>query len=176
MGLPTLYLPSYLNDISLGVTKGAFLLTLMSISQVAGQFIFGYLSDQKLSLNMLMTVCLSMAAAATFGTWGGALSMLPLVAFALLYGFFGAGYTAMWARMVTTVSSEPSSYPAMFSLFCFGKGVGNVLVGPIGSLLLRPARNDNGYAHGTYKLVVVFTGVCLLSGALILAARNFRFK
>lgn len=174
---PSLYLPSYATDLGLGVTKGALLLTVMSISQVAGQFTFGYLSDKKLSLNMLMTVCLCVAATATFGTWGVARSMPPLVIFALLYGFFGAGYTAMWARMVTAVSSEPSSHPAMFSLFCFGKGVGNVLAGPIGSAFLRlSTSNNDGYGNGIYKAVVIFTGVCLFSGALILPARCFRFK
>jgi MFS family permease len=37
---PSLYLPSYASSIGLGSTKGALLLALMSVSQVAGQFTF----------------------------------------------------------------------------------------------------------------------------------------
>lgn len=167
---PSLYLPSYASAIGLGAAKGALLLTLMSISQVGGQFTFGYLSDKKLSLNMLMIVSLSVAAAATFSTWGVACSLVPLIVFALLYGFFGAGYTAMWARMVSAISAEPSASQSMFSLFCFGKGLGNVLAGPIGAGLLRLSTDNGGYGHGTYKAVVIFTGVCLLLSGVSLIA------
>ncbi|OCT49112.1 hypothetical protein CLCR_04874 [Cladophialophora carrionii] len=173
---PSLYLPSYATTIGLSVSMGALLLTVMSVSQVVGQFTFGYLSDKKLSLNALMTLSLSVAGAATFGAWGPARSLPPLIIFALLYGFFGAGYTAMWARMVTAIDDEPSASQAMFSLFCFGKGVGNVLAGPISAALLRLSSDTAGYAHGMYKAIVVFAGICLLLSAGTLAATKCRPK
>lgn len=167
---PSLYLPSYASSIGLEVSKGALLLALMSVSQVAGQFTFGYLSDKNLSLNALITVSSSVAAIATLSTWGLARSLLPLIFFALLYGFFGAGYTAMWARMVTAISKEPSASQAMFGLFCFGKGIGNILAGPISAGLLRKPDNTGAYGYGMYKTVVIFTGTCLLfsSGSLVM--------
>lgn len=173
---PSLYLPSYASSIGLGVPKGALLLALMSISQVAGQFTFGYLSDKKLSLNSLITVCLLVAAIATLSTWGLARSLLSLIFFVLLYGFFGAGYTAMWARMVTAISEELSASQAMFGLFCCGKGIGNILAGPIGAGLLRWSDDAGGYGHGMYKAVVIFTGVCLLLSAGSLSTLYFRLK
>ena len=171
---PSLYLPSYAASIGLSVPKGALLLALTSVSQVAGQFTFGYLSDRKVSLNVLITVSLSVAAVATFSIWGLARSLSPLVVFALLYGFFGAGYTAMWARMVTAISEEPSASQAMFGLFCCGKGVGNVLAGPISAGLLRLSGDTGGYGHGTYKAVVVFTGLCLLLSTASLSTVYFK--
>ena len=161
---PSLYLPSYAASIGLSAPRGALLLALMSLSQVAGQFTFGYLSDRKVSLNVLITISLSVAAVATFSIWGLARSLSLLVVFALIYGFFGAGYTAMWARMVTAISEEPSASQAMFGLFCCGKGVGNVLAGPISAGLLRLSSDTStgGYGHGTYKAVVVFTALSLL--------------
>ena len=173
---PSLYLPSYTSSIGLGSSKGATLLTVMSVSQVLGQFTFGYLSDRRTSLNGLILVSLSVAATATFSTWGVARSLPPLVFFALLYGFFGAGYTAMWARMVTAVSEEPSAAQAMFSLFNFGKGVGNVLAGPISGALLRPMTDVSDYGVGTYKTIVLFTGVCMLLSAASLSAIYSRPK
>ncbi|KAJ9610499.1 hypothetical protein H2200_005276 [Cladophialophora chaetospira] len=173
---PSLYLPSYATAVGLSVSQGALLLTVMSISQVLGQFTFGYLSDKKVSLNALMSVSLFVAATATFSSWGAARSLPPLIIFALLYGFFGAGYTAMWARMVTAIDDEPSASQAMFSLFCFGKGVGNVLAGPISAGLLKMSSRTSGYGHGMYRAVVVFTGVCLLLSAGTLVATKVRVE
>ena len=173
---PSLFLPSYASSIGLSVTKGALLLALMSVSQVAGQFTFGYLSDKKLPLNALMASSSLVAAIATLSAWGLARSLLPLVVFALLYGFFGAGYTAMWARMVTAISNEPSASQAMFGLFCFGKGVGNVLAGPISAGLLNSPSRAGDYGDGMYKAVVLFTGVCLLLSASSLSGVYLRLK
>jgi hypothetical protein len=91
------------------------------------------------------------------------------------FSSFGAGYTAMWARMVTTIDTEPSSSQAMFGLFCFGKGVGNVLAGPISAGLLRASSGSAGYGHGMYRLVVIFTGICLFLSAGSLLATKLRF-
>lgn len=162
---PALFLPSYAGTMGLSPSKGALLLALMSVAQVAGQFTFGYLSDKRVSVNALITISASVAAIATLSAWGLARSITPLVLFALLYGFFGAGYTAMWARMVTAVSNEPSAVQAIFGMFNFGKGVGNIAAGPISAVLLRWSRSDGGYGLGTYKAVVLFTGVCLLLSA-----------
>lgn len=173
---PSLYLPSYATAAGLRASHGALLLTVMSLSQVGGQFTFGYLSDKKLSLNALMTVSLTVAAIATLSTWGLARSLPPLIIFTLLYGFFGAGYTAMWARMVTAIDDDPSASQALFSLLCFEKGVGNVLAGPISAGLLRISSGTAGYGHGIYKPVVIFTGSCLLlsAGSLIATKCNQR--
>lgn len=165
---PSLYLPSYASEMGLSTSKGALLLALMSVAQVAGQFTFGYLSDKNTSVNALITVPASTAAIATLSAWGLARSLSPLILFALLYGFFGAGYTAMWARMVTAVSKEPSAAQAIFGLFNFGKGIGNIAAGPISAGLLRWSSDGGGYGLGTYKAVVLFTGVCLLGSALSL--------
>ena len=171
---PALFLPSYASSIGLSTSKGALLLALMSVSQVAGQFTFGYLSDKRTSVNALITASASIAAIATLSAWGLARSITPLVLFALLYGFFGAGYTAMWARMVTAVSEEPSAAQAIFGMFNFGKGIGNIAAGPISAGLLSLSSDDAGYGLGTYKAVVLFTGVCLLLSAASLVTIHVR--
>jgi len=173
---PSIFLPSYASLSGLSASKGALLLTLMSLSQVAGQFTFGYLSDKNASLNVLLTVSSSIAAIATFTGWGLAHKMLPLAFFAVLYGFFGAGYTALWARMVTSISEEPSASQAMFGLFCFGKGIGNILTGPISAGLMRWSDQSRGYGNGVYQTIIIFTGTCLLSSTVCLGAIYLKFK
>ena len=162
---PSLYLPSYASSLGLNTSKGALLLTLMSVNRVIGQLTFGYLSDQKKSLNTLLTLSASVAAIPTLSAWGLARSLSPLIFFALLYGFFGAGYTAIWARMVTAVCTEPSAAQAMFGLFNFGKGIGNIAAGQLSAGLLKWSSGDARYGLGTYKAIVLFSGTCLLLSA-----------
>lgn len=159
---PALFLPSYATLLGLEASKGALLLTFMSISQVAGQFTFGYVSDKNVPVNGLIALASSIAAVVTLSVWGLARSFASLAVYAIIYGFFGAGYTAMWARMVTTVSDEPSASQAMFGLYCAGKGVGNILAGPLSGALLNLSNHSIGYGHGKYQAIVIFTGVCLI--------------
>lgn len=164
---PALYLPSYARALGLGETNGALLLALMSISQVAGQFAFGYLSDRNISTNILATTAVAVAATACLTVWQLAHSMALLALFAIVYGFFAAGYTAMWARMSTSIAAgDTASAPLVFSLLNFGKGLGNIFAGPIGGGLV--AKGSSQFGGGTalaYRWVVIFTGVCMLASA-----------
>lgn len=175
---PSLYLPSYATTVGLSSVHGALLLTVMSCSQVAGQFSFGYLSDRRVPVDILITVSLLVASIATLTSWGLSHSLPPLVVFALLYGFFGAGYTALWARMVTAISAEPTASQTIFGIFCAGKGIGNVLAGPVGAGLLGAAgdgvRKTRGFGYGAikYEAVVLFTGACLLLSAASLGMKG----
>ena len=94
---PSLYVPSYALASGMSSTQGALLLALMAVSQVLGQTSFGYLSDRsRVSINALAGSSTVVAAVAVYTCWGLAQSFGALVAFSLIYGFFGAGYTALW--------------------------------------------------------------------------------
>jgi len=102
---PALYMPSYAVASGLSSTQGALLLALMAVSQVLGQTMFGYLSDRRVSINILAGSSSVVAAVAVYTAWGLAQSFGVLIVFALIYGFFGAGYTALWVRDVLSVSA-----------------------------------------------------------------------
>jgi MFS family permease len=92
---PSLYLPSYATSIGLSSAQGTLLLALLSVSRVLGQFSFGYLSDHKLPLNLLVITSTLISAIASLALWGLARSLAVLLLFSFIYGFFGAGYAAM---------------------------------------------------------------------------------
>jgi hypothetical protein len=101
---PSLYVPSYALASGLSSTQGALLLALMAVSQVLGQTSFGYLSDRSgMSINALAGSSAVVAAVAVYTCWALAQSFGVLVAFVLIYGFFGAGYTALWVSIPTTI-------------------------------------------------------------------------
>ena len=173
---PSLYLPSYATSIGLSSAEGALLLALLSVSQVLGQLSFGYLSDHRLNLNLLITISTLVSAIASLALWGSARSLAILIVFSFVYGFFGAGYVAMWARMASAVSNEPMSALATYSLFCFGKGVGNVVAGPISASLIQPITELGSYGVMKYRSVVLFTGACMLGSTVSIVAWYVRQK
>lgn len=159
---PSLYIPSYASNSGMRSTYGAILLAVMSVSQVLGQMSFGYLSDGKVPLNLLAIASTLVAGAAVYGCWGIAHTFGVLIVFSLFYGFFGAGYTALWGRMGTAVSSEPTGAFAAFGCLNFGKGVGNILAGPLGGALLKEVVHVRSYGIERYESVILFTGSCMV--------------
>lgn len=168
---PSLYLPSYASSLRLGDRSGALLLALMSVCQVGGQFVFGLLSDRKVPLNILACLSTIIAAIACFTMWRLAESLTVLIFFAIVYGFFGAGFTAIWARMSTAVTDDVTAGPIVFTLLNFGKGVGNILAGPIGGLLVSKPDSAGTPLSSSYRWVIVFTGTCMFASTCIICLR-----
>ncbi|KAF2422185.1 MFS general substrate transporter [Tothia fuscella] len=165
---PSLYLPSYATSIGLSDTQGALLLAMLSIFQVLGQFSFGYFSDRRVKLDFLILASTLISGVACFSLWFTAHSLATLVVFSVFYGFFGAGYVAMWARMGSAVSEEPTASLAIFGWFCAGKGVGNVSAGPLSAALVSHNFIAGDHSGAEYRAVIIFTGVCMFcSGAIV---------
>ncbi|KAM3443313.1 hypothetical protein MY4824_000616 [Beauveria thailandica] len=173
--LPALYLPSYASALGLGERAGAVLLAVMSVAQVCGQFAFGYLSDRRISTSALASTAVAVAAVACLAMWQTARSLPVLVCFAVAYGFFASGYTAMWARMCTNVcDGDGAAAPMVYGLLNFGKGLGNIFAGPIGGNLVARGASQFGAGALTYRWVVVFTGICMLASAGTIVAKSLR--
>ncbi|KAG8157901.1 hypothetical protein KVR01_012173 [Diaporthe batatas] len=172
---PALYLPSYASSLRLGSKSGALLLALMSVFQVGGQLVFGFLSDRKVPLNVLACLSTVVAAVACFTMWRLAESLTVLIFFAIVYGFFAAGFTSIWARMSTAVTDDVTAGPIVFTLLNFGKGIGNVLAGPIGGLLIsKPDLAAGAPSPSSYLWVIVFTGTCMFASTCVICLRSMR--
>jgi MFS family permease len=171
---PSLYLPSYASSLGLSSKSGALLLALMSIFQVGGQFVFGLLSDRKVPLDVLASLSTVIAAIACLAIWRLAESLPVLIVFAIIYGFFAAGFTATWARMSTSITDDETAGPIVFSLLNLGKGIGNVLAGPIGGALIANSDSAGHKASSSYRWVVVFTGTCMFASASMIWLKQLK--
>lgn len=158
---PTLFLPSYADALGYSPAVGALLLALFSLTQVFGQISCGYLSDHRVSVEMLAFIFPLISAISIFTLWGLARSLAPLVIFSLLYGFWGGGYVIVWAKMCSELSDDPTVALMAFGAFAFLKGVGNVITGPISAELIRPQTLVWEYAAGKYKWIVSYSGLCM---------------
>ena len=167
---PYLFLPSYATAIGLSPTAGALLIALISIAQIIGQLIFGFLSDDRLNLDMLMLMSSFPSGMSVFMLWGFGYSMAPLVFFALIFGFFDAGNVILWARMGMTLSDDPHAALVIYSLFAFEKGIGDVLVGPISAALISNTTVPHTYGAGMYRQIILFTGTSIILGSICVLA------
>ena len=167
---PTLYLPSYADALGYNPAIGALLLAVFSLTQVFGQISCGYLSDRKVSVEMLAFVFPLISAISILTLWGLARSLAPLIVFSLLYGFWGGGYVVLWAKMGSELSDDPIVALMAFGIFAFLKGVGNVITGPISAELIRPKILVWDYAVGRYKWIVWYSGICMLACSISMVA------
>ncbi|RDW63521.1 MFS general substrate transporter-44 [Coleophoma cylindrospora] len=173
---PSVYLPSYAAAIGLNSTEGALALATMSIASVLGQFLFGYMSDKKVSVSTLAIISTIVGTVAAVWLWGTAKSLGLLLAFSIIYGLFGYGFGTMRVAMGRAVSDDPSAAVATYSILAFLQGVGNISVGPISSGLLTQTIELEKYAIMKYESLVIFTGACMTLSALIIGAWGIRLK
>lgn len=78
--------------------------------------------------------------------------------------------------MGAAITSDPTASLAMFSVFCFGQGVGNVLAGSISATLITQVIKPNDYGAMKYRSVVIFTGSSMVVSALAIGSWYVRPK
>ena len=163
---PSIFLPSFATALGCSHARGALLLALLFLAQVLGQFVLGWMSDGKVQIEILAFLFPLASAVVVFALWGVAHSFATLAVFAFLYGFSAGGYNALWARMGMKLSDQPSAGITTYAIFCFLRGIGNVLTGPVSGRLIREELTRNAFGIGRYRNVVCFTGASMVSSSL----------
>ncbi|KAF6238996.1 hypothetical protein HO173_002868 [Letharia columbiana] len=126
--LPTTYLAPYARAIGLDATTGTLMIALLNATSVPGSVLIGMLGD-RFHVTTVVLVC----------TLGSALATLVfcdrvalLAVFAILYGFFAGGNSAMWSGVLMCVKEETSALETglVFGLLAGGRS-GSVVSGPL---------------------------------------------
>jgi MFS family permease len=183
--LPAIYLPTYAR-VTLGASAflSAFTLLLLNVAVTAGLVVMGSLSD-RLHVTTCMVISATGAAASVLLVWGFSVSLPVLYLFCILYGFFAGSWASIWPGIMREVStrgeSEGYGYadPIMVhGHLCVGRGVGNIVSGPLSDSLIRgmPWQGQvlGGYGSG-FGVLILYTGLTgLLSGANFLL-RKLKF-
>jgi MFS family permease len=160
--IPGLYLPTYASSLGLSGTMGALILAVFNLATVFGQVTMGFLSDRVTNVLSLVFMSSFVSALASFLLWGYASSLPTLLSFSLIYGWFAGGYVVLWPKFGSIMSEDPSS---VYGMMAFGKGIGNILIGPISSsLMTRPLQS--GYGLGQFEPLILFLGTVMLVSAM----------
>ncbi|KAJ9630011.1 hypothetical protein H2204_008815 [Knufia peltigerae] len=164
--IPALYLPTYarLNNSDLG----SFLVSLLNIAQVPGVMFLSMLSD-RVSVYTILLISSLGSTLSVFLLWGlSGSSTGLLVAFALCYGAFAGGFTAVYAgaakelrRVTPGGETGRADLGSMLGLLGGGRGIGNVACGPVSEALLRHRtgwKEVAGGYYGSFGPLIIFAG------------------
>lgn len=180
MGSLAIYLPNFARSaLKAGSLTSATTVLLVNVASVFGSVAMGFLIDR-----FHVTTCILIS---TLGcvvgvlcVWGFSSTLATLYVFCVLYGLFAGSFVGSWPGImmeVTKVGGERDVHidPTMvFSWLSAGRGVGNVVSGPLSEVLLITGsgwKANAGYGSG-YGGLIVFTGVTALMGGASWAWRR----
>jgi MFS family permease len=163
--IPAIYLPSFATALGYGPSTGAIVLSANNLAQVFGQVAFGYVSDRTENVLILVFASSFVSCVAAFTLWGLAKSPAPLVVFAIIYGWFAAGFVVLWTKFGSELTEDPLTAQDILGIMSFEKGIGNILTGPVSALLTtRPV--SGGYGIGKYESLIIFLGTSMFCSSL----------
>jgi MFS family permease len=166
--LPSSYLPSYAHDLGLSSITGAILVALFSLASTPGGIVHGILCDRSSPTLVILLSSLG-SAVAVFVFWGLATTNpLPLlITFALVYGFFGGGFSSTYPGVEKELKIQDEELDTGLVMGCLlgGRGVGYVVSGPVSGGLLGVWRGSGIWGGGNeYRGVVLVTGITAVLG------------
>ncbi|KAF1967583.1 MFS general substrate transporter [Bimuria novae-zelandiae CBS 107.79] len=176
--LPTIYLPTYART-TLGASHflAALTIILVNISATVSLVLMGHISD-RLHVTTCMFISAAGVATSVLAIWGLASNLATLYVFCVFYGLFAGCWPAIWPGIMKELAKKEGdgrggvTNPMVLTHLCFGKGIGNVISGPLSDALIKgkPWQDKamGGYGSG-FGAVIVYTGMTgLLSGTNLL--------
>lgn len=84
-----------------------------------------------------------------------------LTLFSVTYGFFAGGFSSTWSGVLNEVKrANPGMETGLvFGLLAGGRGIGNVISGPVSSALMQNQVGDVGGFSTSYGGLILFTGL-----------------
>jgi len=139
------------------------MVSILNTASVPGVIILSALCDNVDVVTVILVSALG-STLSIFLIWGFSTSLPALVFFAITYGFFAGGFTATYAGAVKELRrvSTGADLGSIFGLLSAGRGIGNVICGPVSETLLGHESWDGKalFAYGSdYGPLIVFTGV-----------------
>ena len=182
--LPSTYLPSYsTTTVGLSSAMGTALVSLFNATSVVGGICLGMLCDRFAVSNILLFSSVG-SALSVFLLWGMASSpqsessqtaIALLTLFSIFYGFFAGGFSSTWSGIIKQITRDsPTSLETglVFGLLAGGRGIGNVISGPLSTVLIEQGSlgssqaDSAGTGFGTqYGTLILFTGITAVFGA-----------
>ncbi|KAK9420504.1 putative Monocarboxylate transporter 2 [Seiridium unicorne] len=167
--LPNIYLATYART-TFGTSSflSALTIIVVNISVTLGLVFMGFLSD-RLQVTTCMIISAAGAATSVFLVWGLSASLPALYVFCVLYGLFAGSWASIWPAIMKEASQRSESDghgyvdPVMVQGYlCVGRGLGNVISGPLSDSLLKgmpwQGKAIAGYGSG-YGILILYTGL-----------------
>lgn len=157
------YIIAYALYIGVSDQTSTTLVSILNAMTIIGQLFLGYVCD-RYGYWTAIVASSAVASLSTFFLWGFAgKSLGVLIAYIVIYGIFGAGFTTCFPSMIYDVAdAEPNQFILINGAFMLLRGIGNVVGTPLGSMFLTSASAiSSGWHDITY-----FVGSTLLASAI----------
>lgn len=165
--LPNTYLASYAHAIGLSDIAGTVLIAIFNFASVPGALLIGMLGDRFAATTVILISSVG-SAIAVFLFWGLSAHITLLTVFTLVYGFFAGGFSSTWPGILQELKRQDEGVDTglVFGLLLGGRGIGNVISGPVSAALLQDAWSVTGkFGYCTeYGPMILFTGLTALLG------------
>ncbi|CAG9942871.1 unnamed protein product [Clonostachys rosea f. rosea IK726] len=157
------YIPSIAAAIGLSGTVGALILAANNLASAVGLLSFGHLTDRFKNIYLLIFISTAVSAVASFGLWGYSHSLVSLLMFSIIYGWSAGAYAVFWPKFGSIISEDPQP---VYSMMSFGKGIGNIVTGPISAMLVTRPVQLSAYGLGRFEPAIIFVGSLMLCSSL----------
>ncbi|TID19646.1 putative Mch2p [Venturia nashicola] len=186
--LPGVYLTSYATDLGVGHLGAAMLLSILSISGMIGQPLFGilmyvYVFQLALLIRLIHTsdhcgICIPLllstlvSAFAVGVLWGFGRAYWMMVMFVILFGSFSFSFIVLrshFALAIVGSRDSPSDELVVSGVLIAVRGVACVTSGFMGSAVAKLGEDvkiSHSYGAGRYKWLIVFIGVAMAAAAI----------
>ncbi|KAK1500497.1 hypothetical protein CTAM01_06432 [Colletotrichum tamarilloi] len=168
--LPYTYLSTYaVQQLHVSTTVATTLLVLINVTSIPGGIVMGSLGDH-LRVTTVILISAIGSALAVFLFWGFSSQTALLAVFSITYGFFAGGFSSTWSGVLSELKAESPAVDTgfIFGLLAGGRGIGNVISGPLSVALLTGdgwIRDGKGWGYsGQYGGIILFTGVTAMLG------------
>ncbi|KAL1628510.1 hypothetical protein SLS56_005855 [Neofusicoccum ribis] len=150
--LPNIYLPAYARS-ALGASPllASLTVVLFNVASVFGCVLMGLVVD-RLPVTTCILISTAGATAGVFLLWGFASGLPLLYVFCVFYGLFAGSFTSTWPGIMRDVTARMRGAvdPGMvFACLAAGRGIGNVVSGPLSEALVSVGELKAGWAYGS---------------------------
>jgi predicted MFS family arabinose efflux permease len=173
--LPGIYLPNFTREV-FGASTWLSTLSLMlfNLCAMAGLIIMGSFTDRWSSRTCIFISALG-ATISVLLFWGLAVHLSVVYIFCTFFGLFSGCWPAVWPAVMreTARRGEGRGFGhvdtlMIYSLLCVGRGIGNVISGPLSEALVNgmPWKGEmiGGYGSGFGALIIFSSLTSFLSG------------
>lgn len=166
--LPYTYISTYaVQQLHVSTTVATMLLVLINVTSIPGGIVIGGLVDYFHITTVILISTLG-SALAVFLFWGFSSQTALLAVFNITYGFFAGGFSSTWSEILQELKAQSPALDTgfIFGLLAGGRGIGNMISGPLSvALVTRDGwlKDGNSWGYnGQYGGIILFTGVTAL--------------
>jgi hypothetical protein len=117
-----------------------------------------------------------LSSVAVLCVWGFSKTFATLLVFCIAYGIFAGGYSVLYCRFATALTSDDGTQVWLYSIFETQRGLVIILGGLLSGTLTSGLTDLGKYGIGSYERLILAVGISMLISSLGGIGRFFRGK